>query len=141
MPPLEDISVHHYGVIVAGIEAYLARSLWQPLGPVVHDPRQGARLCLAGLHGGMSPAIELVEPVGEDSPLRAALDRGTSWHHVCFEAPTRARADEIIAAHRLLPVTGWKPATLFGGRTVRFVYSRNRALIEFLSGDPPDGDG
>ena len=141
MGPLDDISIHHYGVIVADIDEYVTRSLWQPLGPIVHDPLQGARLCLAGLHPGMTPTIELVEPVGEGSPLHAALDRGTSWHHVCFEVPTRARADEIIAARRLLPVTDWKPATLFDGRNVRFVYSRNRELVEFLSGDPPDGDG
>jgi hypothetical protein len=141
MDPLDDVSVHHYGVIVASIDAYLARSLWQPLSPVVPDPLQGARLCLAGLHPGMSPAIELVEPTGPDSPLREALERGTSWHHICFAAPTRARADEIIAAHRMLPVTGWKPAPLFAGRNVRFVYSRNRELVEFVSGEPPDGDG
>jgi hypothetical protein len=33
-------------------------------------------------------------------------------------------------------VTSWQPAVLFGGRPVRFAYSRNRKLLEFLAGEP-----
>lgn len=131
--PLHDVSLHHVGVIVKSIEGYLRNSMWRLDGAIVHDPRQGARLCLAGLYPGMTPAIELVEPVDQDSPLWAALQRGTSWHHLCFQVATIARADELIKEHRFLGVTDWTPAVLFDGRPVRFVYSRNRELIEFLS--------
>jgi methylmalonyl-CoA/ethylmalonyl-CoA epimerase len=130
---VDDVSVHHFGVIVANIERYLENSLWRSRGAIVHDPLQGARLCLVGLYPDMSPAIELVEPVGDGSPLREALKRGTSWHHLCLSAPTTARADELIREHRFLPVTDWTPAVLFDGRPVRFVYSRNRELVEFLA--------
>jgi hypothetical protein len=34
---------------------------------------------------------------------------------------------------RLLPITTWEPAELFGGRAIRFAYSRNRELLEFLA--------
>ena len=62
-----------------------------------------------------------------------ALERGGGWHHVCYEVPTRADADERIASLRLLPVTDWAPAVLFEGRSVRFVYTRNRELLEFVT--------
>ncbi|HEU4422006.1 MAG TPA: VOC family protein [Pilimelia sp.] len=130
---VDDVSVHHFGVIVANIERYLEKSLWRSHGAIVHDPLQGARLCLVGLYPDMSPAIELVEPVDESSPLWESLKRGTSWHHICLAAPTTKRADELIREHRFLPVTDWKPAVLFDGRPVRFVYSRNRELVEFLA--------
>jgi hypothetical protein len=130
---LDNVSVHHFGVIVANIERYLEHSMWRAYGDIVHDPLQGARLCLAGLQPGMSPAIELIEPTDEDSPLWAALKRGTSWHHICLQVPTTADADQLIKEYRFLPVTDWKPAVLFDGRPVRFVYSRNRELVEFLS--------
>ena len=130
---VDDVSLHHVGVIVQSIERYLKHSVWQAYGDIVHDPSQGARLCLAGFFPGMSPAIELVEPTSVDSPLAAALKRGTSWHHICLQVPTVTRADELIREHRFLTVTDWTPAVLFGGRPVRFVYSRNRELVEFLS--------
>jgi hypothetical protein len=130
---LDDLSLHHVGVIVRSIEAYVRNSLWQPFTDIVHDQIQGARLCLAGISPGMSPAIELVEPDNQDSPLWKALERGTSWHHLCFQVPSVERADELIKEHRMLQVTAWAPAVLFGGRPVRFVYSRNRELVEFLS--------
>ena len=130
---LDDVSLHHIGVIVRSIEQYVKHSLWQPYGDIVHDPRQGARLCLAGLTPAMMPAIELVEPVDQTSPLWPSLERGTSWHHLCLQVPTVARADELVKEHKFLDVTDWTPAVLFDGRPVRFVYSRNRELVEFLS--------
>ena len=136
---VDDVAVHHFGVIVPNIERYLENSIWTAHGVIVHDPLQGARLCLVGLYPDMSPAIELVEPVDEGSPVWAALKRGTSWHHVCLQVPTMLRADELIRQHRFLTVTKWKPAVLFGGRSVRFAYSRNRELFEFLSEEVPHG--
>lgn len=136
---LDDVSVNHFGLVVPSIERYLENSVWRAYKDVVHDPLQGARLCLVGLHAEMCPAIELVEPVDEDSPVWAAMKRGTTWHHVCLEVPTKQRADELVHLYRFLTVTDWKPAVLFGGRSVRFAYSRNRELFEFLSEEPPHG--
>jgi Glyoxalase/Bleomycin resistance protein/Dioxygenase superfamily len=128
-----DVSVHHVGVIVPNIERYLKNSMWQATSAIVHDPLQGARLCLTGLRPDMSPAIELVEPVDGESPVWASLNRGTSWHHICLLVPTMQAGDELMRQHRSLAVTEWKPAVLFDGRPVRFSYSRNRELVEFLS--------
>ncbi len=136
---LDDVSVHHFGMVVPNIERYLERSMWQAQGDIVFDPLQGARLILVGLTRGMSPSIELVEPVDKESPVWGALGRSTSWHHVCFQVPRTHRADELIDQFRFLAVTEWKPAVLFGGRPVRFVYSRNRELIEFVSEEMADG--
>ena len=136
---VSDVSVHHYGIIVPNIERYLERSIWRAHSPIVHDPLQGARLCLVGLSADMSPAIELVEPVDETSPVWASMKRGTSFHHICLLVPSTERADDLMHQFRFLSVTDWKPAVLFDGRPVRFAYSRNRELIEFLSEELLDG--
>lgn len=136
---LDGVVVHHVAVIVRRIEEYLEKSLWREAGAIVHDPRQGARLCLVSLYPGMVPAIELVEPMGEEAPTWASLQRGTTWHHICLQTPSVSYADAIIRQHRLLAVTEWKPAVLFNARPVRFAYTRNRELIEFLSEEIPDG--
>jgi catechol 2,3-dioxygenase-like lactoylglutathione lyase family enzyme len=131
------VRLHHVGVVVANIETYLSRSLWQLDGAIVVDPIQQCRLCLTRVAPGIHTAIELVEPLHERSPTWAALDRGGGWHHVCLAVRSEEAGDELMHAQRLLPVTPWQPAALFGGRAVRFAYTRNRELVElFADGGP-----
>jgi hypothetical protein len=127
------VRFHHVGVVVANIETYLSSSLWQLEGEIVIDPIQRCRLCLTRVAPGVSTAIELVEPLHEGSPTRAALDRGGGWHHVCLAVQSERAGDELMQSRRLLPVTPWQPATLFGGRRIRFAYTRNRELVELLA--------
>jgi hypothetical protein len=123
--------LHHTGIIVANIEAYLANSFWELRGEIVTDPLQQARLCMVGLPGEEAKA-ELIEPIGENSRMYAALQRGPGPHHLCFHVATMTDGDALIREYRLLPVTPWEPAVLFAGRAVRFVYSRSRELMELL---------
>jgi hypothetical protein len=128
-----SIHLHHIGIIVAHIDVYLADSPWELRGEIVTDPLQQARLCLVGLPGAAEAAAELVEPLGEESRLWGALQRGAGPHHVCFGVQTMAAGDALLRRHRFLPVTSWEPAVLFSGRPVRFAYSRQRELIEVIS--------
>jgi hypothetical protein len=127
-------TVHHFGLVVPNIEAYLPTSVWELRGQIVSDPKQQARLCMVGLAGDPSPPlVELIEPVGSDSPVERAQRGGPAWHHVCFHFAGCAEADAFANTRRMLPVSGWKPAVLFEMRQVRFAYTRDRQLIEFLS--------
>lgn len=119
--------------MVRNLEAFLQAGGYEVAGSIVSDPIQKARLCLIRQFGEEHPHVELVEPIGEDSPLRGALDRGGGLHHLCYEVASREDADRWIRERRFLPVTSWKPAVLFGRCPVRFVYTRNRELIEFLA--------
>lgn len=127
-----DVRIHHFGQVVRDIDTHLVGSLWQTAGPIVTDPLQRARLCLAALPGD-APRVELIQPLDADSPTWHALQRGPGWHHVCLILPTRAAGDTFVQERRLLPVTEWMPAVLFDGRPIRFVYSRQRELIELLA--------
>jgi hypothetical protein len=130
------VSLHHCGIIVEDIDGYLRTSLWQVVGERVFDPIQCAHLCMVSLPG--QPAnLELVQPANADSPTYGALQKGTRLHHLCMQVSTAAEGDSLIRQHRMLPVTPWQPAVLFGGRVVRFAYSRNKELLEFLSEELP----
>ncbi len=61
----------------------------------------------------------------KESPVRGLASNGAKGGPLEITALMRER--------RLLPVTPWQPAVLFGGRTVRFVYSRNRELLELFA--------
>lgn len=127
------IRLHHFGIVVANIEDYLKESLWELRGTIVTDSIQRCRLCLAGLPGDKITTFELIEPTDEKSPVWNALKQGPAWHHPCLSVPTTQGGDALIAQKRLLPITPWQPAALFNGRPIRFVYTRNRELLEFLS--------
>lgn len=128
-----SIRLHHFGIVATNIESYLSQSLWELRGSIITDPIQGARLCMAGLPSDIAAMIELVEPLDETSPAWRTLQQGLRWHHVCLSVPTILAGERLMRQRRLLPVTPWQPAVLFGGRAIRFVYSRNKELIEFLS--------
>ncbi len=126
--------IHHFGLLVQEIEKFLGRSIWELHGPVVEDPIQRARLCLVVPKGEVSqPLVELIQPLDEQSPTWKHLAAGQSWHHVCFSVPTMTEADAYMTENRLMRVTPWHPAVLFGGRTIRFALSRNGEILEFLS--------
>ena len=61
----------------------------------------------------------MVQPANDESPTYAALQKGTRLHHLCMSVSTTAEGDALIRQHRMLPVTPWRPAVLFGGRVVR----------------------
>lgn len=67
----------------------------------IHDPfdlpAQGVKVCFVdtpGGDGGEGTQIELIEPLGESSPIRAFLEKNPlgGQHHVCFEVPDIAAA-------------------------------------------------
>jgi methylmalonyl-CoA/ethylmalonyl-CoA epimerase len=62
----------------------------------IHDPfdmpDQGVRVCFVDTPGGGGTAgtqIELIEPLGDDSPIHGFLAKNPlgGQHHICFEVP------------------------------------------------------
>lgn len=130
-----QIQYHHVGTLVPNIETYLDNSFWELKTPIVYDPIQKVRLCLVSIQQDHNHLVELIEPVGADSPIHLSLTKGQKLHHLCFEVQHCKVADEIIQKYRFLQVTDWQPAVLFDQRPVRFVYTRYRELMEFLANE------
>jgi hypothetical protein len=127
--------IHHVGVIVQNIEKYLERSFWSLQSSIVYDSIQKCRLCLVSIGSEDRTPVELIEPVGKDSPVFQALNKGQTLHHICIEIPAMEEADAFIRKYRLLPVTKWQPAELFRGRLIRFAFTRNQELMEFVTNE------
>lgn len=129
-------SFHHVGYVVRSIAEVgedFARSLgaaWD--GAVIHDPLQEARVTFMRHGGPQSPAVELVEPAGENSPLHKFLGKGGGLHHVCYEVDSLDAQLEQSRATGSLVVKNPLPATAFGGRRIAWVYTRHKLLVEYL---------
>lgn len=82
--------LNHIGVATASIEASVA--LYRDIlgATTIHDPfdlpAQGVRVCFVDTPNSQ---IELIEPLGEDSPIHGFLAKNPQGgqHHVCYEVP------------------------------------------------------
>jgi len=125
--------VDHVGIVVSNIAA-VAREYEDVLGAVglgdvVFDPTQKVDIQFMRLPDGTK--IELIQPVGDDSPVRRALEKGGGLNHLCFEVPDLDEAvDAAIGSHSIC-VCPPTPAIAFAGRRIAFVFNKQIGLIEF----------
>ena len=82
--------LNHVGVATPSIEDSVARYRELMGAEVVRDPfdlpAQGVRVCFVDTPNSQ---IELIEPLGPDSPIVNFLEKNPAGgqHHVCFEVP------------------------------------------------------
>jgi methylmalonyl-CoA/ethylmalonyl-CoA epimerase len=89
--------LNHVGVATPSIERSLElyRNMFgaEPHGDPFDLPAQGVRVCFVDTPNSQ---IELIEPLGEDSPIVKFLEKNPAGgqHHVCFEAADIEQARE-----------------------------------------------
>ena len=127
--------LNHVGVATPSIErsAALYRDL---LGATrIHDPielpAQGVRVCFVDTPNSQ---IELVEPLGENSPIHGFLAKNPAGgqHHICFEVPDihQAAADMEAKGAKVLGA----PRIGAHGTMVIFVHPKDMGgvLVELM---------
>jgi methylmalonyl-CoA/ethylmalonyl-CoA epimerase len=139
MPEHPDVTgaprMHHVGFVVANIEACapgMSRALltnWN--SEIFTDPLQRVRVTFLKA-GHESPLFELVEPLGQDSPVFRFLGNGGGLHHLCYEVSSiPEHLDRIRAAGGVI-ISRAKPAVAFSGRPIAWALTREKLLMEFL---------
>lgn len=114
----------HVGIAVSSIEE--SRGLYEALGLTVERveevPGEGVRVAIIPCGGAR---IELLEPVGEDSPVGRFLERhGPGIHHLCLDSDDLEAADARLRSYgctllRDVPTTGAE------ARKVQFVHPKS----------------
>jgi methylmalonyl-CoA/ethylmalonyl-CoA epimerase len=122
--------LHHIGVACRNISEEAARisQVHEVVArsPVVRDPEQDAELLLLTLADGTR--IELVA----GKQVEALVKRNIGLYHLCFEVgDIGAEIDRLVGEGARL-VAPPKPAVLFDGRMVAFLYVPY-GMIELLS--------
>lgn len=129
--------LNHVGIAVPSIEAAKAtyRDLYGVTAGAITEtrdlPAQGVRFAFVNLPNSQ---IELIEPLGEESPIKTFLEKNPrgGQHHVCFEVA------DIYAARDEMVVRGAKvlnePRIGAHGTPVIFVHPKdsNGVLIELM---------
>ncbi len=127
---------HHIGYAVRNIRSYLDNFLIPMFAPdhitdPVSDAGQRVTVCFVEMSGG--PTIELVEPLGENSPVESVIGstRG-GLYHLCFEADDLEAELVRLRSKRCVPLGKPVPAAAFGGRRIVFLLTPERDLIELV---------
>ncbi len=136
-------TLHHIGIVVASIPAAMdgfIRSLGASSDrQVFEDPRQRVKVAFLTT-GAAEPQIELVEPVGEESPVRRFLvQKGGGLHHFCYQTDDLEAELQLMRSRRAILVRKPTPAVAFGGRRIAWMLTQERLLVEFLEGKPALG--
>jgi methylmalonyl-CoA/ethylmalonyl-CoA epimerase len=133
--------LNHVGVATPSIEQSVA--LYRDLlgATKIHEPfdlpPQGVRVCFVDTPNSQ---IELIEPLGEASPLHAFLAKNPAGgqHHVCFEVPDvhEAKAEMEAKGAKVLG----EPRTGAHGTLVIFVHPKDMGgvLVELME-TPKEG--
>jgi methylmalonyl-CoA epimerase len=122
--PERSRRIAHVGIAVRSIAE--AARLWEALGMRVESiedvPHEGVRVALIAC--GESH-IELLEPLGADSPIARFLERrGPGIHHLCL-ASDDVRADDAALRAAGLELLRPEPTRGAGGCWVQFVHPKS----------------
>jgi methylmalonyl-CoA/ethylmalonyl-CoA epimerase len=119
--------LNHVAIAVPDLEA-AAAAYRQRLGAIVGAPQKlpehGVSVVFVDLGNSK---VELLEPLGESSPIQAFLERnpGGGMHHICYEV------EDIIAARDRLRAAGARllgsgePKTGAHGKPVLFLHPKD----------------
>ena len=101
-------------------------------GHIIHDPLQEARVTFMRCGGPETPAVELVEPAGDNSPLQ----NSSLGVEACITSAMKSISLDIQLEQSrgagCLVVKNPLPAVAFGGRRIAWVYTRQKLLVEYL---------
>jgi methylmalonyl-CoA/ethylmalonyl-CoA epimerase len=133
--------LNHVGIATPSIEQSVARYRdllgATAIGGPFDLPAQKVRVCFVDTPNSQ---IELLEPLGEDSPIAKFLEKNPAGgqHHVCYEVP------DIHAAKAALEAKGAKvlgePRTGAHGTPVIFIHPRDMGGVLTELMETPRGE-
>jgi len=132
---------HHVGLVVQGIQQSQAElsnlAGGGSVSAVVFDPIQQVNVAFVSDGSPSSGLLELIEPVGEHSPVQALASRGGGLHHICYEVDDLEEQLEVAKRAHAVVVRPPQPAAAFQGRRIAWVMTKYRLLVEYLEREHP----
>ena len=118
-----EATFHHIGMAVHSIRAI------SPSTEPTANELEGVSMAFLRLNG---ITIELLEPLGDSSPILSSLKSGVKILHICYEVPELAQAIAVCRPAGFHRLGTPKPSPAFGGRRVAWVFSKQFGLFELL---------
>ena len=129
------MKLHHVGIVVKNIQESLGELTkylnFEETSIPISVKSQKVNVCFMKIG---EIRIEFIEPIGNESPVKKALEQGGGFNHICFEVDNLSETinDIVEKGGRLIvsPVEG------FEGRQIAFVLlnmkKTNLNLVELV---------
>jgi len=134
---MEGFEFHHFGVAVRKLQQ--AIPVFENLfgyeltsGPF-DDPVQKVSVCFLN-RGDRDPVLELVAPLGPDSPIGRTLKKGGGIYHICYQVPDIRGAIEHLTGLGSFLLSGPVPAVAFQMREIAWLMTEADLLVELVQG-------
>ena len=128
------MKIHHLGIAVKSIELSVAlykESLgWKVISKLIYDPVQKVNILFMGDRHGSS--FELLEPVGNQSPINKMLDRRIGLYHICYEVQDIKLKIKELTKTGFFLISGPVEAVAFDNKMIAFLINSDNLIIELL---------
>ncbi len=131
----DEYQFHHVGIAVGDLNSAIPsfRALFGyevTTGPF-DDLLQNVSVCFMS-RGPGDTCIELVAPLGPNSPVDRVLKRGGGTYHVCYQVPDMQAAMKALTARGLVVINGPVPAVAFDMREICWLTGELELLVEIV---------
>lgn len=132
---MQTFALHHVGIAVRNLQKAIPiyKSLFDyelASGPF-DDPIQNVSVCFLS-RGDGDTLMELVAPLGPNSPIDGTLKKGGGPYHICYQVANMATALNHLTEQGSILISGPVPAVAFGLREVAWLMTEANLLVELL---------
>lgn len=120
---------HHLGLAVQDAAKTQVENL-----DMTADPIQRVRVGFVSI---ADCCVEVIEPLGEDSPVSNSIKQGYKLLHACFEVDDIAQSLQQAERHRFKIIQQPVPAVAFENRYIAWVWHPVWGVFELLERDRP----
>jgi methylmalonyl-CoA/ethylmalonyl-CoA epimerase len=132
---MEQFAFHHIGIAARNLEE--AIPLYKNLfgydlvsGPF-DDPIQNVSVCFLS-RGAGDMLVELVAPLGPNSPIDLVLKKGGGTYHICYQVENIRAAIEHLREQGAFLTSGPVPAVAFDQREIAWLLTEPGLLVELV---------
>ena len=122
----ENAKFNHIGIAVSSIKEL------SPESELTKDEIQKVYVSFVSLNG---VAVELIEPLNDDSPVALSIEKGIKLVHICYKVSDIERALKKCREHGFKCIAEPQPASAFNNQKIAWVYSKHYGLFELLEND------
>jgi methylmalonyl-CoA/ethylmalonyl-CoA epimerase len=136
---MDQFLFHHVGIAVrdmqAAVPVYSRLFGYQLISGPFDDPIQNVSVCFLS-RGTGDPQLELVAPLGPNSPVDRMLKKGGGTYHICYQVPDIAAAIDHMVREGCFLLSGPDPAVAFDMRPIAWLMTEASLLVELVEAPP-----
>jgi methylmalonyl-CoA/ethylmalonyl-CoA epimerase len=132
---MKRFPVHHIGIAVYNLQSaihnYETLLDYKLIAGPISDPIQKVSVCFLS-RGEGDTVIELVAPLGPNSPVDRTLKKGGGPYHICYQVSDIKAAISHFTEQGSMLLSGPVPAVAFEMREIAWLMTEANLLVELV---------